>query len=332
MTVSWFMLHGLVSPAMAQTTSPPVPATAPAPSSPVSPSLADTLSPSARASYDAARLLFGDADYSGALLKFKQAYDEAKDARLLWNMASCEEKLRHYSKASALLTRYLAEAKANLTAQDQLDAYELIHTLAPFTAQLVVTSDAPGVEVTIDGEAAGTTPIAGAISIDQGSRHLVGKKAGYEDAIKEVAVSGGVPVSVALAMVKIVHEGRVLVTAGAHDTISIDGTVVGQQRFDGVVASGGHTLRVTAEQKRPYQSEVLVQDGQTRTVDVTLEDEPHGGLPAWLWVTGSVLVAGGLGVGGYFLFKPTDTPGSPTTIGTAPDGVVTLKQHARMHR
>ncbi len=305
-------------------TSPPA---APSPS----PTLADTLSPSARASYDAARLLFGDADYNGALLKFQQAYDDAKDARLLWNMASCEEKLRHYAKASALLTRYLAEAKASLAPQDKLDAYELIHTLAPFTSQLVVTSDPAGVDVTIDGEPVGTTPIAAPISIDQGSRRIVGKKAGYEDLTKDLIVSGGIPVSATLAMVKITHEGHVRVTAGVHDSIAIDGTVVGEQSFDGVVPSGGHTLRVTANHKRPYQSEVLVQDGQTRSVDVTLEDEPHGGLPAWAWVTGSVLVAGGLAVGGYYLFKPSDTPGMPTTVGTAPGGNVML-MHGHIHR
>jgi hypothetical protein len=278
----------------------------------------------ARASYDAARLLFGDADYSGALLKFQQAYDTAKEARLLWNMASCEEKLRHYSKASALLARYLTEAK-DLTAQDRVDAYELIHTLAAFSAPLVVTSDPPGVDVTLDDAPAGTTPLAGPISIDQGSRRIIGKKAGYEDSIKTLVVNGGVPASVAFTMIKIVHEGRLRVRAEVEDSILVDANVVGVGNWDGELASGGHTLRVTANHKRPYQSEVIIQDGQTRSVEISLEDEPHsGGIPAWLWITGGVLVVGGGAVAGYFVFKPTDTPGAPTTVGTAPGGNVML--------
>jgi hypothetical protein len=284
----------------------------------------------ARASYDAARLLFGDADYNGALLKFHQAYDAAKDARLLWNMASCEEKLRHYSKASALLARYLAEAKADLTPQDRADANELIHTLAAFSAPFVVTSDELGVDVTVDGEAAGITPLAGPISIDQGSRRIVGKKAGYEDSVRTVTVNGGVPASVVLTMVKIVHEGHLHVHAEAGDSILVDASVVGVGDWDGTLASGGHTLRVTANHKRPYQSEIIVQDGQTRSVEVSLEDEPHGGVPAWLWISGGVLVAGGAAIAGYFVFKPTDTPGTPTAVGNAPpDGLAMLHSHVR---
>lgn len=333
--VPWFLLQGLAPVAFAQSSrsgAPPPVAIAPvSPSLPTPPSLADALPPSARASYDSARLLFGDADYSGALIKFKQAYDEAKDARLLWNMASCEEKLRHYSKASALLTRYLAEAKGSLTAQDQVDAYQLIQTLAGFTAQLVVTSDQAGVDIAIDGEPAGTTPLAAPVVVDQGSRRVVAKKVGYEDLTNDVAVNGGVPASLALAMVKIVHEGRLHVHASAGQSILVDGSLVGAGDWEKTLPSGGHTLRVTADGKRPYQSEVVVQDRQTRSVEVTLEDVPHSGSSAWAWITGAVLVVGGAAVGGYFLFKPTDTPGTPTTIGTVPGGGIVMA-HTGVHR
>lgn len=356
--VPWFMLLGLASIATAQpSTSASSPA--PPPSTPASPSvptpaspsvstpppppaavratppkpppsgpLARTLSPTAKASYDAARLLFADADYGGALLKFQQAYDEAKDARLLWNMASCEEKVRHYSKASALLTRYLDEAKASLTPQDRVDAFELIRTLATFTAPLVVTSDQDGVDVAIDGEPAGTTPIAAPITVDQGSRHVVGKKAAYEDSIKEVAVNGGVPANVTFAMVKIVHEGRVTITAGAHDAIAIDGVVVGEQRFDGVIPSGGHTLRVTALGMRSYQTELTIADGAVRSLSVTLEAEVKpSSVPWWLVATGGAILVAGASVGGYFLFKQPANGEAP--VGTAPPGTVMLSTRRR---
>jgi hypothetical protein len=43
-------------------------------------------------------------------------------------------------------------------------------------------------------------------------------------------------------------------------------------------------------------------------------------LPAWAWIAGGVVLAGGLGVGGYFLLKPSGKPATvPTgTIGTVP--------------
>jgi PEGA domain len=320
--LSSLMLQGLVPTAMAQATKAP-PAKSPAAPAPVP--LATSLPPSARASYDGAKLLFGDADYSGALLKFTQAYEEAKDARLLWNMAACEEKLRHYAKASALVTRYVAEADANLTAQDRSDAAELIQTLATVTAPLVLTSDVPGVDITIDGEPAGTTPIAAPISVDQGTRHIVGKKDGYQDSAKELTVIGGAPASVTLTMVKVVHEARLTVGAGDHDAISLDGAVVAEGRFNGVIASGGHTLRVTAPGMRSYQTELTLTDGDTRTVSVALEAEVKP-FPWWLVATGGGVLIAGAGIGGYFLFKPTN---GQAPVGTAAPGTVQLSSLTR---
>ena len=80
---------------------------------------------------------------------------------------------------------------------------------------------------------------------------------------------------------------------------------------DCVLPSGGHTLKVTAPKFRVYQAEVLIQDKQSRDVAVTLEAEPSKGLPAWAWITGGVVVAGGLAVGGYFIFKKDPTYDGP---------------------
>jgi hypothetical protein len=285
--------------------------------------LAASLSPSARAAYNAARLLFGDGDYAGAALKFKEAYDDAKDARLLWNMAACEEKLRHYGKASALLNRYVEEAKGSISAQDRADAFDLIHTLAAFFTQLVVTTDVEGVDILVDGETVGTTPLAAPASIDQGMRHIVAKKSGYEDVVKDETVNSAFPVNLTLRMTKIEHDGHVDITAGPHDTIAIDGAVVAEHHYEGTVPTGGHQLRVTASGMRTYESELSVADGEHRTLTVTLEkDGPSSVLAWWLVGTGSVLVIGGATVGGYFLFKPATSPQPP--VGTINPGTVQL--------
>ena len=44
---------------------------------------------------------------------------------------------------------------------------------------------------------------------------------------------------------------------------------------------------------------------------LSLVAEPSRGLPAWAWITGGVLVAGGLGVAGVVLFKPKDSYEGP---------------------
>ncbi|HEX7601323.1 MAG TPA: PEGA domain-containing protein [Polyangiaceae bacterium] len=284
------------------------PAAAPAP-------LAESLPPAARQSYDAARLLFGDKDYAGALLKFSQAYDSFKDARLLWNMAACEKQLRHYAKATTLLQRYLAEGGASLTAQDRTDATGLVQTLEPFTAKLLVTSNEEGVDVTVDDERVGATPLSASLLVDIGTHRIVGTKEGFSDVKKELTVTGGEPVSAILTVKKIVHEGRVAIVAGASDAIFIDGKSVGTHEYSGKLPSGGHDVRVTAAGMRTYQSELVLADGEARTLNVTLTAEAKGGVPAWLIVTGIGVVVAGAAVGGYFLFRGNEEPGA-RPVGT----------------
>jgi hypothetical protein len=77
---------------------------------------------------------------------------------------------------------------------------------------------------------------------------------------------------------------------------------------------------VTEPGKVSFQSDVELRDGETRTVEVSLQDEKHGGA-VWPWIVGgAVVVAGGV-VGGYFLFKPSDTT-TPPPVGKL--GGVTL--------
>src|SRR5205807_1244757 len=53
-----------------------------------------------------------------------------------------------------------------------------------------------------------------------------------------------------------------------------DGKAAGKATMDAKVAAGGHTLRVTAPGMIAYQSDVLVQDNENRTIDVALQPLP----------------------------------------------------------
>jgi hypothetical protein len=283
------------------------------------PPLASSLTGGAKDAYESGRTLYGAADYAGALVKFKLAYETSHDARLLWNMAACEKSQHHYAKALPLVRRYLAEGDALLGSQDKADADELVKVMEPLTAKLTVTVDEPGAEVAIDGEPVGTSPIT-PVTVDIGTRHLRVRKAGFEEYTKEARIEGGAPASLDVKLVKIVHEGRLTVKAQEDATIALDGKVVGSGTWSSVVPSGGHILRVTAPKRLAYQSEVVVQDHEGREVGVSLEPEPSRGVPLWVWVGGAVVVAGGLTVGGYFLFKPTSTYEGPA--GNLPPGIV----------
>jgi hypothetical protein len=290
----------------------------PPPAAPVGPPpLSETLTGEPKTAYESGKLLYGDGDYAGALVKFTSAYSTAKDARLLWNMAACEKNLRHYSRALRLVRQYVKDGEAVLTPEDKTEAGELMKVMEPFTAKLKVNVSEPGAEVSVDDEALGPSPVE-PVLVDIGTRKIRVRKEAYEEFAKDVPVGGAAEVALDVKLVKIVHEGRLVVKVSNDATIAVDDQVVGTGTWAGVLVSGGHTLKVTAPKMRVYQAEVLIQDKQSREVAVTLEAEPSKGLPLWAWVAGGAVVAGGLGVGGYFLFKPTskyDGPGGNLSPG-----------------
>jgi hypothetical protein len=234
------------------------------------PSLAESLAGQAKVDHDAAKLLYSDGDFAGALIKFRSAYDQSHDARLLWNMAACEKNLRHYAKVIGLLRRYTEEGGALLTDQDRKESRDLVSTIEAFTAALSLNVSEPGAEVFVDDELIGTSPLPAPVVVDIGVRKIRVKKPGFVEVQLSFPVGGSREVSLAVPLVKEKHEGKLQVKTLSSATIFIDGQKVGKGIWSGVLPSGGHTLRVVAESMLPYQSDVLVGDNENRSVDVPL--------------------------------------------------------------
>lgn len=288
-----------------------VPAFAQQPKPLAPPSLSESLTGTAKTDYEAGKLLFGVSDFAAALIKFSSSHDASHDARLLWNIATCEGKLHHYAKAVDLLRVYLKDGASLLSDHDKADADQTIKAMEPLTSTMHLTVNEPGADVFFDDQLIGQTPLEPQL-VDIGVHKLRVHKAEFEESSQEVTVSGGAPLSADFQMRKIVREGQMNVHAGPKDAIYIDGQPVGVGAWSGALRSGGHTVRVTAEGMRAYQSEILVQDAQSREINVTLDPEASKGLlPVWAWVVGGAVVAGGLGTGAYFIFKPTSKYDGP---------------------
>lgn len=302
----------------------PVPVVAPvAPVAPQRPTLAESLSGDARADYDSGRELFRDGDFAGALVKFESAHKKSADARLLWNMAACEKNLRHYAKVLELVRRYLAEGGDKLDDKDRAEATDLLRTVEPLTTKLRVNVNVPGAEVAIDDVVVGTSPMTEPVIVDIGMRRVRVRKDDHKEFTTQMPVGGSAEVALVASLVPIVHEGKLSVTAKDGQSIYVDGKLVGTGRWDGVVKSGGHQIRVIAPGMRPFQSEIVVQDEQARTVPVTLEKEPEAPskVPAWVWIGGGVLLAAGATVGAVVIFRPEDRT-EPAPVGNLAPGNV----------
>lgn len=318
------------APAPAQPTAPPAPPTAGATGEVAAPEppkpLAESLTGSALEAYESGRLLYGDGDFSGALVKFSQAYEHSKDPRLLWNMAACEKNLRHYASVLTLITKYKAEGGALLTPVDVQDANALIDVIRPFVAPISVTAQPEGATVFLDGEAVGTLPMQAPIMADIGKHELKVEKQGYTPHVQTLDIKGGGEISVSVVLEEIRHVGVLAIFAGAKDEIFVDGEKVATGEFTGELPSGAHRIEVRGAGMLPYDSEVLIQDGQRSSVRVKLDPVPkddQGGIPVWVWVVGGVAVAGGATVG--VLAATGSFTSTPEPIqGTVPPGTVTL--------
>jgi hypothetical protein len=261
--------------------------------------LAESLTGDAKADYAAAVVYFGDKDYEHAFLKFKSAYERSNDARLLWNMAACQKELRRYAKAIPLVERYVKESGPALSTDDKNEADALVAALKPGTTTIRVDVSEADADVTVDDEPLGKSPVAAPMLVDLGTHKLRVKKAGFDD-FEQSVNAGGEAVAVSVKLTKVVHEGRLLVKAGASDSITVDGQLVGTGVYSGQLPSGPHVLRVTAPGMRPFQGDVVVTDNETREVPITLDRaETKVIVPTWVWYTlaGVAIVGTGIIVG-----------------------------------
>jgi hypothetical protein len=293
---------------------------------PVTPPLSGSLTGAAKVDYDSAKLLYGDQDYATAAVKFRRAYDASGDPRLLWNVAACEKALRHYTKSLALVEKYKMLGGALLNDKDRAEADALANALRATTDTLTLTVDLAGADVALDDENVATTPLDHPIRVDLGDHKLAVTKPGFTPFTKTISFTGGAGggVTLQVALSEVTHDGHLRVEADPDASIVVDNTstatdAASNGSYVSKLPSGVHALRVTAKGKRTYQGDVVIQDGQTTTVHVHLNDEASGGTPAWVWVTGgAVLVAGGI-VATYFAIhgSKSDTTGDGTagTLG-----------------
>jgi PEGA domain-containing protein len=294
------------------------PATPPAASAAPAP-LAESLQGMARADYAAARILYEDGDYSGALTKLESAYAASKDPRLLWNMAACAKALRHYASVIDLLERYLVEGGPMLGSEEREATRQLVETVQEFVNELRLDVQPEGVDVWVDGSKLATTPLSRPLRLDMGKRQLRLEKPGFVTYTSELDLAGGKSVDVKVTLAPEVHEGTLRIVSDPSAVISIDGHVVGTASWTGPLASGVHRVSVSAVGKQSYDTDVVVKDHDTNALHVNLQDEPQNvllrqnepsGSALW-WVVGGVALAGA-GVGAYFLLRPDSDPSGPT--------------------
>jgi len=285
---------------------------------PVNPraSLTDSLSGPAKQAFASAQVLVNNGDFAGALTKYEQAYDLSKEPRLLFNMAICARGLHAYAKMQALLLRYERESGPKLSAQDKADVTGALGVIRTLVGSVKLTVSEPDAGVAVDGQAVGTTPLSEPLVLDLGVHTIAITKPDFDTVQRKVPIVGGSETPLAVTLSPRKHVAQLVVAADDDATVVLDDTVAGKGRFDGQVTAGAHDLQVTEPGKVTFKTQVDLQDGETRQVQVTLESEKAGGRAVWPWIVGGAVVVAGAAVGGYFLLKPQDTQGAAAPTGT----------------
>ena len=128
-------------------------------------------------------------------------------------------------------------------------------------------------------------------------------KPGFQDSTVQRELAGGSEITLEVSLQPLASTGQLRVVAQATDMIRVDENIVGNASWQGPLPQGVHMLRVTRAGMQPYETEVNVAAGDTRTIYVTLQPASSG-MPAWVWVGAGAIVLGGLATGGYFLLRP----------------------------
>jgi len=244
------------------------------------------------------------ADEATATAAYKQAEDLAKQGKLvdacamyeasyhadpklgaLLHAADCQEKIGHTATAWAEFTDAI-ELATKLADPRVEVARKRASALEPKLAKLHLAPPKqliPGLTVKRDG--ADITVLVGTdIPLDPGDHAIEASAAGYQTWTKTVSISTPGKVEIEIPVLDkqvveppkpVVHEGTLKITTLPNAEILLDQQRVGTGSYEARLKSGGHTLRVVAGGMRPYQSEIVVGDDETRTIDVPLEKEPE---------------------------------------------------------
>jgi hypothetical protein len=148
--------------------------------------------------FDRGVSLYSEADYRGALVEFKRAAGLVPNPAVFYNIGETEYQLQEYANALVTFQRYLAETAPTDPHRAEVEAN--VQTLKTRVGHIVVTSSAPGAEITIDDQPAGKTPIDKPILVSAGRRRVVASMPGRTPAAKYVEVAAEEVVAVDLQL------------------------------------------------------------------------------------------------------------------------------------
>ena len=255
--------------------------------------------------------LFKDGDFEAALTEFKQAYRLAPFYEVLYNIGLTQRRLYQYGAAVKALNDYLEQGGKKISAQRRELVRRELEEIRQLTAMVTVVVKGEGpATLTVDGEAAGQTPLKEPLLLRPGKHTFVASR-GEQSASETTELLTGSQVTITLEpKAKADQQGRLIVNSEpANAIISIDGTLQGEAPVVATLPAGAHTVAANQDGYGPGELEVVLLPGQSRTVTVKLLPGGEGAAASpggrrRVPVAGIVVGTAGLGlIGGAIAFN-----------------------------
>lgn len=118
---------------------------------------------------------FDKKDFAKARVAFLQAYALKKHPAVLLNLAQSELRSGHEADAAQHFSQYLREHK-EASENERQSAETGLNAAKALVAEVTLDVDVSGAELSVDGEALGSSPLPGPIFLAPGSHRLVARK------------------------------------------------------------------------------------------------------------------------------------------------------------
>ena len=155
----------------------------------------------ARARYERALSLYEDGVYDAALVELRRAYELRPSYKLLYNIGQVRLALKDYAGALEAYQQYLRDGGGQIPAARVEAVQKEMARLEQRVARLDVQVDVAGAEVSVDDVSVGTSPLAGPLLVNSGTRRLTVRHPDYPQQTVRVSIAGGeqkgVPISLA---------------------------------------------------------------------------------------------------------------------------------------
>ena len=228
--------------------------------------------------------------YTSALADYSEAYRLTGDPSLLYNRARVLEALERFGEALDELERFSREASPQLRARvPQLK--ELINDLSGRVATLTVNCPTRGARVLVREKVIGTTPLDGPVRLNAGSAVVEVVADGFLPFKQDIDLPKAGSRTIDVFLVAREARGQLVVRATPDGAdVRVDGKLLGRAPAEAQLAPGNHAIIVSRDGFVDKKASAIVVEGQSKTIDVTLEKTPPITAKWWFWTGIGVVV------------------------------------------